>query len=61
MTSKIVYYRNKNGLTQTELAEKLHCSQAEIAKIETGRKVLTFPLACVIADIFGIKTDDLRV
>lgn len=38
----ILVARKKKGLTQAELAKKLHTTQSEIARIESGDQNVTF-------------------
>lgn len=51
--------RRKNGLTQTEFAEKLSVSRSAIAQIEIGKNQISTDLAKKISDIFNVSLDIL--
>jgi len=53
------HYREKAGLTQKELADKLGIDKSAIVRAETGVKDLTGNLYREIARILGITTDEL--
>jgi transcriptional regulator with XRE-family HTH domain len=61
----MIEWRKKNGLTQSELAEKCHTTQQTIAKIEQGvvdPKLSTLEkiadaLGCEVTDLFYRKTE----
>lgn len=52
-------YREKAGLTQTQLAAKINISQSMIAYIERGVKSPTIILAEELAKALGIGLNDL--
>jgi transcriptional regulator with XRE-family HTH domain len=51
--------RKERGLTQEQLAEKLHISLNYIGKIETARKVPNVRMLYRIADALEVKVKDL--
>lgn len=51
--------RKEKGLTQTQLAELVGCSQANVFDIETGRSKPRLALAFAIAEALGSTVDDL--
>lgn len=44
--------RNKAGMTQTQLAEKLGVRQPDIANMENGRRAISKAMAKKLADVF---------
>lgn len=52
-------YREKNGWTQTQLAERLKVSQSTIGMWETGERKPNIIMLKKLAQIFGCTTDDL--
>ena len=58
-SKKLVHYRKSAGLTQTELAEKLNYSDKSVSKWERGEGLPDVLVLASIAEIFGIKVDDL--
>jgi len=48
---RIKFYRNKSGLTQNELAEKLKISYPTLNKYEKGHRIPDAYLICRIAEI----------
>ena len=58
--SKIRALREKAGLTQAELANKVGVEQTMITYIERGVKRPSVELFIRIADYFGVSTDELR-
>ena len=51
--------RKANGLTQKELAEKLNVSDKAVSRWERNECALDLTLIPVIADIFGVTTDEI--
>ncbi|KRL20811.1 helix-turn-helix domain-containing protein [Lentilactobacillus kisonensis] len=51
--------RQIHGLSQTDLAEKLHISRQSISKWENGTTLPSFSNVVAISDLFGISLDDL--
>jgi transcriptional regulator with XRE-family HTH domain len=64
---KVVFARNvkilreRNGLTQEELAERSGMHRVTIARIETNVTHPSFCEACLIADVLGVSVSQLRV
>ena len=56
---KIRFYRNKIGLTQTELAERLHISFQAISSWECGNTLPDLENLCDLSSIFGVSLDEL--
>ena len=52
--------RKANGLTQKQLAEKLNVSDKAISRWERDECAPDLSLIPVIAEIFGITSDELR-
>ena len=57
--SFIAVLRKANGLTQRELAEKLNVSDKAVSRWERDECAPDITLIPVIADIFGVTTDEL--
>ena len=51
--------REHKGLTQAQLAEKIHCTQGLVNMIEAGRRGLTKDNVGAVADACGVLTDYL--
>lgn len=58
-SEKIRFYRNKIGITQTELAEKLHVSFQAISNWERGNTLPDLDNLCDLSSIFGVSLDVL--
>ena len=56
---RVWYFRTQKGLTQDELAKITGCSQAIIAKIESGKRELSVDVAIKLAKALGISLDTL--
>lgn len=56
---KIKALRNKNQLTQKQLAEKLGLAQSTIGMIESGKRDVSYEILIKIADLFNVSTDFL--
>lgn len=56
---KLKDIRKAAGLTQIELAEKVGCSQVNIARWETGAHDPSLKMAKALADALKCKIDDL--
>jgi transcriptional regulator with XRE-family HTH domain len=52
---QIIEKRKQKGLTQTELAEQLHTTQAAIARIESGKQNIAIGYVENIAKALGCK------
>lgn len=57
--SFIAVLRKASGLTQRELAEKLNVSDKAVSRWERDESAPDLSLIPVIADIFGITSDEL--
>jgi transcriptional regulator with XRE-family HTH domain len=57
--SFIAALRRANGMTQKELAEKLYVSDKTVSRWECDESTPELSLIPVIADIFGITSDEL--
>lgn len=56
---KIRERRKKAGLSQEELAEKLHVSRQAVTKWETDRGIPDVANLIAVSDLFGISLDEL--
>lgn len=56
----LVYLRQREHLTQRELAKKLNVSPATIGMYETGKRFPTREIEEAIADLFNVNIDTLR-
>jgi transcriptional regulator with XRE-family HTH domain len=59
IAKNIVRLRRASGMTQLELAEKLNYSDKAVSKWERGDSIPDIVVLKEIADLFGIKVDDL--
>lgn len=59
LAQNIVKYRTASGLTQLDLAEALNYSDKSISKWERGNGVPDVIVLKKMADLFGVKVDDL--
>ena len=59
--SNVKRIREERQMTQTELAEKAHCSQSMIVQIERGSKVPTILLAQDMAKALGCSVNDFVI
>jgi len=55
----IVTYRKRQGLTQAGLAEKLNYSDKAVSKWERGESMPDVLTLMQLAELFGVKVDDL--
>lgn len=58
-SDKVFYLRQKNKLTQVELAEKAHVKQSTIQAYESGRAKPFYGTAVQLANALGVDIDDL--
>ncbi len=49
--------RQNEGLTQKELAEKLHLASSSISNYETGQRTPDADFVCRAADLFSVSAD----
>ncbi len=59
IAENLIYYRKQNGLTQLQLAEKLHYSDKAISKWERGEGIPDLYTLMEIAEILGISINNL--
>jgi transcriptional regulator with XRE-family HTH domain len=57
--SRLVFFRNRAGLTQEELAQRCGVSQSTISRAESNPEVLTLSLLEVVRRQLGVSYDDL--
>ena len=57
--ARIAVLRKEQGLTQVQLAEILAISQQHMAAFEAGRRKVSVSSVPLLAQLFGISTDDL--
>lgn len=51
--------RQDSGMTQKDLAEKMHLASSSISNYETGHRSPAAEFICQAADMFGVTTDYL--
>lgn len=59
MKNRIKVLRAERDWTQAELAARLDVSRNSVNAIETGKYDPSLPLAFRIADVFGLKIEDI--
>jgi len=52
--NRVVFLRDKAGLTQVELAERMGLTQSAISKIESGQNWLRPEMLAKLADALGV-------
>lgn len=57
--ARIKQLRISKGLTQEQLAEKMHVTGTYIVKIENSQRTGSIELAVELADCFGVSLDHL--
>jgi putative transcriptional regulator len=61
MKTRIKEYRARNNLTQAQLAEKVGVRRETIVFLEKGKYNPSLKLAHDIAQILGVKIDDIFI
>ena len=61
LITKVKEYREKAGMKQSELAEKLNARRETIVHLENGKYNPSLKLAMDIAKVFGVSVEDLFV
>ena len=56
---KIKHLRNSMGLTQVQMAERLHISKSMASSYETGIRLPSYDVLIKFAKLFGVTTDYL--
>lgn len=59
MTKSLKEIREKNRMTQEQVANEIHRSKGYYSLIENGKRGLSYKLAEEIAAVFGLKPDDI--
>ncbi len=59
MKNRIRVLRAEKGWSQAELAERVQVSRNSINAVENGKFDPSLPLAFRIADVFGLKIEDV--
>lgn len=59
MKNKLKVLRAERDWSQAELAEKLDVSRQTVNAIETGKYDPSLPLAFKIAELFGMKIEEI--
>ena len=59
LSENLKRYRERNGLTQAELAKKIGVTQCYLSQVERGAKILTLPTAKAIASELNVTIDEL--
>ena len=57
--TKVKEYREKAGMKQSELAEKVKARRESIVHLENGKYNPSLKLAMDIARVFGVSVEDL--
>jgi putative transcriptional regulator len=61
MKNKLKVLRAERDWSQAELAEKLDVSRQTVNAIETGKYDPSLPLAFKIAELFGMKIEEIFI
>ena len=61
LITKVKEYREKAGVKQSELAEKVKARRETIVHLENGKYNPSLKLAMDIAKVFGVSVEDLFV
>ena len=61
LITKVKEYREKAGMKQSELAEKVKARRETIVHLENGKYNPSPKLAMDIAKVFGVSVEDLFV
>ena len=61
LITKVKEYREKAGMKQSELAEKVKARWETIVHLENGKYNPSLKLAMDIAKVFGVSVEDLFV
>ncbi len=56
----VTKYREAKGLNQQELADRVHVTQATIARLEKDTKIPSFEIMAQIANVLECSLDDLQ-
>lgn len=59
MNNRLKVLRAERGWNQQDLADQLGVSRQSVNAIETGRYDPSLPLAFRIADLFGLKIEEI--
>ncbi len=59
MNNRLEELRNKNGLTQQELADRVEVSRQTIISLESGRYNPSILLAFRLAQVFNLRIEDI--
>ena len=59
MKNRLKVLRAERDWSQADLAEKLNVSRQTVNAIETGKYDPSLPLAFKIADLFGMKIEEI--
>lgn len=59
MKNRIRVLRAEKGWTQADLAERLEVSRNSVNAIENGKYDPSLPLAFRIADVFGLRIEEI--
>ena len=57
--AKIKHLRHGTGLTQVQVAERLHISKAVMSSYETGIRLPSYDVLIKLARLYGVTTDYL--
>jgi len=57
--ARIRFLRESKGLTQEQVAEKMHCSRQKYARIEKGLIDISYANIVAISKILGVQVEDI--
>ncbi len=56
---RLIEFREREGITQSELGKRLGVGQTLISMYESGRRTPSYQMLCQIADMIGVDVDTL--
>ena len=59
LVTRIKEYREKNGMKQAELAERVNARRETIVHLENGKYNPSLKLAMEVAHVFGVTVEEL--
>lgn len=61
MENRVYEYRKKRKMTQETLARALGVTRQTIISIEQGKYIASLPLALKMANVFGVRVEDIFI
>ncbi|WP_054748094.1 helix-turn-helix domain-containing protein [Lentilactobacillus rapi] len=59
VTTQLIHLRKQFGLTQTDVANKIHVSRQTVSHWENGRTYPDIQSLQLLCDLYGVSLDDL--